>query len=337
MAQRRKKSAGRHKNEERAPSRPILGIDIGGTGIKAAVIDRAGNILGRGKARTAADKGTREILRRIHRAAEQACDQAGISLRDLALAGVAAPGAVDPRRGVVLEAVNLDWVDYPLHDVMEKHLGLPVTVDNDVTAATYAENVLGAGEDSRHLLGVWLGTGLGGGLILNGELYHGHFLTAGELGRGVILPWAPPGAGALDQICSRTGIADTIRKLLRTGRVSRITDLMDDDGEITSEHIARAYELRDDLVLEVVNHAAMILGTALGGTITLLSLGRVVVGGGLTAALGEPFLEEVRRAARKAAFPDRCKAAEIVPSRLGDDAGPVGIALIAKRRLGDQA
>lgn len=337
MAKTRKTTARKRKNQRRAPASPILGIDIGGTGIKAAVIDRAGSILGRGKTRTAANQGTKEILRRIHRAAEQACDQAGVSLKDLALAGVAAPGAVDPRRGVVLEAVNLDWVDFPLHDVMEKHLGVPVTVDNDVTAATYAENVLGAGEDSRDLLGVWLGTGLGGGLILNGELYHGHFLTAGELGRGVILPWAPPGAGALDQICSRTGIADTIRKLLRTGRVSRITDLMDDNGDIASRHIARAYELRDDLVLEVVNHAAMILGTALGGVITLLSLGRVVIGGGLTAELGEPFLEEVRRAARKSAFPDRCKAAQIVASRLGDDAGPVGVALLAQRRLGDQA
>jgi glucokinase len=312
-----------------------LGIDIGGTGIKAAVSDAAGNVLGRGKVRTGADQGTKEILKRIETAAESACDDAGIRLKELELAGVAAPGAVDHRRGVVLEAVNLNWQDFPLHDAMEHRLGVPVAVENDVTAAVFAENVLGAGEDSRDLLGIWLGTGIGGGLILSGRVYHGHFLTAGEVGRGVVLPWAPPGSGTLDQICSRTGMSDTILKLLHSGRESRIAERTNDREKLGSKDLAWAYSVKDDLVFEVVEHAATVLGTAIGGMVTLLSLGRVVLGGGLSEELGEPFLETVRRATRKAAFPDRCKAVEVVAGKLGNDAGPLGAALLARQRLGD--
>lgn len=314
--------------------RPLIGVDIGGTAIKAAVCDERGRVLGRGKAKTGADEGTKEILRRIDRAIDAACDEAGIKPADAAAAGVAAPGAVDRRQGIVLEAVNLGWQNYELQEVMEDRLKVPVAIENDVTAATYGENRFGAGEQSAHLLGVWLGTGIGGGLILNGKIYHGHFSTAGEIGRGYVLPWAPPGSGSLDQVCSRTGVAETIRRMLKSGRTSRITDLCDDPANISSKEIAKAVSLGDELVTEVVEHAAGILGTALGGMVTFLSLGRIVIGGGFAEALGEPFLESVRVAARKTAFPDRCKEVQIVASRLGDDAGPVGAAVAAIEWIG---
>lgn len=315
--------------------RPLIGVDIGGTAIKTAVCDRRGRVLGRGKVKTAADEGTKEILKRIDRSITEACAQAGIELTQAACAGIAAPGAVDPRKGIVLEAVNLGWQDFHLQEVMEGRLQIPVAIENDVTAATYGENRFGAGEQARHLLGVWLGTGIGGGLILDGKIYHGHFSTAGEIGRGYVLPWAPPGSGSLDQVCSRTGVAETIRRLIKSGRVSRITELCGDPVKISSKDIARALELGDELVGEVVEHAAVVLGTALGGLVTFLSLGRIVIGGGFAEALGEPFLDAIRRAVRKTAFPDRCKEVRIIASRLGDDAGPIGAAIAANERIGD--
>lgn len=315
-------------------SKPLIGVDIGGTAIKVAVCDGRGRVRGRGKAKTGADEGTKEILRRIERAVSEACEEAGIKPAEAAAAGVAAPGAVDPRKGLVLEAVNLDWVDYPLQEVMEDRLKVPVAIENDVTAATYGEYRFGAGEQAAHLLGVWLGTGIGGGLILGGKIYHGHFSTAGEIGRGYVLPWAPPGSGSLDQVCSRTGVAETIRRLLKSGRSSRITELCDDLAKISSKDIAKAVSQGDELVMEVVDHAAGILGTALGGVVTFLSLGRIVIGGGFAEALGDAFLDAVRAAARKTAFPDRCKEVQIVASRLGDDAGPIGAAIAAIERIG---
>ena len=325
----------------RARSTLAGGIDIGGTGTKVAIVDRKGNVRGRASVKTDAHEGQESVLVRALGALSEACAEAGTGTNRLACVGVGAPGAVDAEHGVVLEAVNLGWRDVQLRSILRKRLGVPVAVDNDVTLAVLGENLYGAGENARDLLGVWLGTGLGGGLILNGEVYHGHFRTAGEIGRGVVLPWAPPGAGSLEQVCSRTGVAETLERLIRSGRESLITKLIGGDAtklkkgeteEIDSKVLAKAWRAKDPLAVEVIEHAAQVLGTAIGGTVTLLSVGRVVVGGGFTEALGGGFLSLVRQAARKTIFPDRCQGVKIVQSALGDDAGCVGAAHFAFQR-----
>jgi glucokinase len=151
-----------------ADGKLVVGIDLGGTNMQIGVVDPSYKICARSKRKTKAAEGCEAVVQRIVEGVEEACQNAGIRAADLGGLGIGAPGAVDPKRGVVLEAVNLRWSDVPLCDILSKRLGIPVMLDNDVNVAVYGENRLGAGENARDLLGVWIGTGIGGGLILNG-------------------------------------------------------------------------------------------------------------------------------------------------------------------------
>lgn len=304
--------------------------------MQIAIVDRDGKIISRAKRKTKVDDGGRDgIIQRIVDAIEEAATAAKLKASDIAAIGIGAPGAVDPKAGVVVEAVNLRWNDVNLADLLKKRTGLTTFVDNDVNVAVYGENRLGAGENSPDLLGLWIGTGIGGGLILSGKLYYGTFLTAGEIGHTVLLPGSPPGSRSLENNCSRTAVADRLVKLIRANRKSVIPSLVDNDlEEIKSKTIAKAYQMGDALTMEVVDNAADMVGIAVANVVTLLSIGRVVLGGGLTEAIGEPLVDRVKKSARQYIFPEKARAVKIVGTKLLDDAGAIGAALIAMERLG---
>lgn len=303
--------------------------------MQVAIVDRDGKILARAKRKTKADEGRDAVLQRIADAVEEAATNAKLKTADLAAIGIGAPGAVDPKAGVVLEAVNLRWTDVNLADLLKKRTGLPTFVDNDVNVAVYGENKMGAGENSPDVLGVWIGTGIGGGLILNGKLYYGTFLTAGEIGHTLLFPGNPPGSRSLENNCSRTAVADRLVKLIKANRKSVIPSLVDGDlSEIKSKTIAKAYEMGDALTMEVVDNAADMVAVAVANMVTTLALGRVVLGGGLTEAIGTPLVDRVKKTARQFIFPEKAKAVKIVGTKLLDDAGATGAALIAIERLG---
>lgn len=312
---------------------PVVGVDLGGTNMQIGVVsDR--ELLGESKRKTKADEGLDAIITRMVSGIEEACAAAKISLRDLAAVGIGAPGAVDPHEGMVLEAVNLRWSDVPLAAIVSKRLGVPVYLDNDVNVAVYGEYRMGAGAGSKHLLGVWVGTGIGGGLILNDALYYGHFLTAGEIGHTLVLPGNQPGSRSLEHNCSRTAVVDRLVRLIKSNRKSVLTKLCEGDYDaIKSKTVAEAYKRKDELTIEVVDETAQLLGVAIANCVTLLSLERVVLGGGLTEALGEPWVDLVKKQVRKLAFPDLCKKVDVVESSLMDHAGVFGAAMIAVDRL----
>ncbi len=317
---------------------PIVGIDLGGTNMQIGVVavsEKDGaKVLGKAKKKTKADEGRDAVIDRLVAGVNEACADAKVKPADLAAVGIGAPGAIDPGEGMVLEAVNLRWDNVPLAKILKDKLGVPVFLDNDVNAAVYGENRCGAGDNSRDLLGVWAGTGIGGGLILNGSLYYGTNWTAGEIGHMVAMPGSQPGTRSLEQNCSRTSVVDRLTDLILSNHKSIIPSLVDGDlSEIRSKVIAKAYDAGDELTHEVVNGAADLLGTCIGGVVTLLSLSRVVLGGGLTEALGQPFVDLVKKAARREAFPERCRQVKVVMTKLLDDAGVVGSALIAAERL----
>lgn len=315
-------------------TKPIVGIDLGGTNMQVGVVSPDFKILGRAKLKTKADQGYQAVLDRIVQGIAEACGEAKLTQADIAAVGIGAPGPIDPRTGVVLEAVNLRWTEAPLAKDLSRRVNVPVVVDNDVNVAVYGENALGSGKRSNYLLGVWLGTGVGGGLILDGRLYYGHFLTAGEIGHTIHLPGNPPGSRSLEQNCSRTAVADRIARLIRANRPSIVTDLTGGDlGSIKSKVIAAAYEANDALVREVVDDVAERLGVAIASCVTLLSLERVVLGGGLSEALGKPFVKSVAQSVRQHAFPARCREVDVVASALEDDAGVFGAALLASERV----
>lgn len=317
-----------------AATKPVVGIDLGGTNVQIGVVDASHAIIGRAKRKTRADEGRDAVIQRLAQGVRDACKDAGMDASGLGAVGIGAPGAIDPDRGIVLEAVNLRWTDVALADLLSNELGVPVILDNDVNAAVYGENCLGAGENARNLLGVWIGTGIGGGLILDGSLYYGTFKSAGEIGHTTLFPNCPPGVRSLEQNTSRTSIVERIVRLIRSNEPSMITSMVDGDlSDVKSRIVARAYRAGDALTVEVVDSAAQLLGVAIANTVTLLSLGRVVLGGGLTEALGDVLVDKVRKAVRANVFPDACRQVKVVETRLKDDAGLLGAALLAYERI----
>ena len=237
-------------------------------------------------------------------------------------------------RGALLDAVNLGWKDVPMADILRRRLDVPVIVDNDVNAAVFGEWKLGAGRGTDNILGIWIGTGVGGGLILNGRLHEGGFHTAGEIGHTILFPGAPLGDRTLENFCSRTNVVKRIESLIRNNHYSMLPELAGGDlSKVKSKLIARAYAEGDELTRTVVDEAAHLIGLAAANAVTLLSLPRVILGGGLTEAVGEPLVNKVRESSRHYAFPDRVKAVDVVASELEDNAGLLGAALIARERL----
>jgi len=330
-------SAAKVKGSGMAESRPVVGIDLGGTNIQIGVVSPDYKVVGHAKLKTKADDGRDAILDRIVEGIAEACTDAKIKPADLAAIGIGAPGAIDPTTGVVLEAVNLRWDNVPLAELLKKKTGKPVVVDNDVNVAVYGENKAGSGKNAENLLGVWVGTGIGGGLILNGRLYYGHNWTAGEIGHMTLFPGTPPGSRSLEHNCSRTALVDRLARLISGNRKSSIMAMVDGDvSRIKSRTIGKAFADQDPLTVEVVENSAHLLGVAIAGVVTLLSLPRVVLGGGLTEALGQPYVDLVQKSTRRHAFPDVCRKVDVVASKLEDHAGVLGAAMIACERLEEE-
>ena len=200
--------------------KPVIGIDLGGTNMQIGVVGEGGKVLGTARKKTKAADGMEAVLARLAEGVNEACVDAKLARESIAAVGIGAPGAVDPVKGVVLEAVNLRWSDVALANILTKKLGVPTFLDNDVNVAVYGENKVGAGKNASDLLGVWVGTGIGGGLILNGELYYGTFMTAGEIGHTILLPNNPPGHRSLEHNCSRTAVVDRLVRLIESNHPS---------------------------------------------------------------------------------------------------------------------
>ena len=316
------------------PTKPFVGVDLGGTNMQIGVISPDLKLLAPAKRKTKADEGLEGVLGRVVSGVQEACQTAGLRLSDIGGLGIGAPGAIDPYRGMVLEAVNLRWKNVPLAEHLEKRLKVPTIVDNDVNVAVYGENALGAGNQCAYLLGVWIGTGIGGGLILDGKLFYGHFLSAGEIGHTILLPNNPKGNRSVEHNCSRTTVVDRIVRLIRSGQKSSLTDDVGDDlDNIKSKTVAKHYLAGDKLIKEVVDHAADLLGVTVANAVTLLSLERVILGGGLTEAIGKPLVDRVHKAAKELVFPEACRKFEMVASKLEDNAGVFGAAMLAMERV----
>jgi glucokinase len=193
---------------------------------------------------------------------------------------------------------------------------------------------MGAARGYEDCLGVFVGTGIGGGLVLGGKLYHGHFLTAGEIGHVVIHADAQRGRRTLENGASRTAITNLLIQLIQTNHPSRISELVKGDfSEVRSKVLAQAIEEGDALAVEVIRQAAQYVGIAIANVVTLMSLPCVVLGGGLTEALGRRWVEWVRESYENYVFPPDLKRCKIVAAKLGDDAGRFGAALLARERL----
>jgi glucokinase len=314
--------------------RLYLGIDLGGTNIQAGLLDPDDTLIETDRVKTKADGGADTVVKRIAKVVESVLEKSDIKIGDVSGLGIGAPGAVNHKKGVVINAVNLRWTDFPLAKMLEKEIGLPVAVDNDVNVGTWGEYMAGAGKDYDDLMGIFVGTGIGGGFVLGGDLYHGVLMTAGEIGHTVLNADAGLGRRTVENLASRSNIVNQLKQLILSNHPSIISELTDGDlDKVRSKVLAEAFSQGDELTHEVIGQAAHYIGVTIANAVTLLSLPCVVVGGGLTEALQNEWIELIRDEFEKYVFPPELSKCKIVASRLGDDAGIIGAALLAKQRL----
>ncbi|TVQ55589.1 MAG: ROK family protein, partial [Phycisphaerales bacterium] len=282
---------------------------------------------------TRAHEGSEAVLGRIEEAAREVCEKAGCDLAGIPAVGIVSPGGIDRASGVVLDAPNLGWTDLPLRELLQSKLGRPVVVENDVNGAVWGEYMAAREEDAEgsDLLGVWVGTGVGGGLILNGAIHHGPLSTAGEIGQTVIAPHEPTGLRTVEDHASRTGFSRFIRQQLESLPDSVLRAAVDaETGVVPAPELQRAWMGGDELARRTIDRVTNALGVAIANTVTLLAIDRVVIGGGVTEALGEPFLDAIRGVFEANVFPARCRSCSLQMTRLEADAGLIGAALLAR-------
>ncbi len=310
----------------------VVGVDLGGTNIQIGVVDADGKIIGRCKRKTKAADGRVRVIERLCEGVSRALEDAKIPREKLFGVGVGAPSAVDFDNGVVIKAGNLGWENVPLRELLTKELNTTVALDNDVNVAAWGEVALGAARGRENVLAVWVGTGVGAGLVLEGELWRGPCFTAGEIGQVVLFPGGQPGFMTVEDICSRTGIVNSLRRLLSMYPESLLHKILaeksDDGGGLGSSVIARAYEREDELTKRVVDKSAEFLGVAIANFVTMTSIDCVVLGGGVVEALGEPYVARVRRSFERSVFPSTLSKIDILASTLKDDAGVLGAAML---------
>ncbi|MFP5262771.1 MAG: ROK family protein [Blastocatellia bacterium] len=313
----------------------ILGIDLGGTKVMAAVLDGEGKIIGRARAKTRAWRGDEAVFQTVAQTGRRAIESAGLDSNHIAALGIGAPGPLDPEAGRIIESSNMRFKDFPIGPRLSDEFGCPSTLDNDVNAGTYGEFKAGAARGARDVLGLFVGTGIGGGLIINGALYHGFSKNAGEVGHIVIEAGGGPrcgcgNRGCLEALASRTAMTRDIRKAIRRGDKTAVSKLLRKDTDVLSGgDLKKAYDAGDELVSRIVRRAAKLIGVGVGSLVNVLAPEIVVLGGGVVEAMGDDFVQRVDRSARKVAVDFATKDLKIVRAGLGDDAGVIGAAMLA--------
>ncbi len=318
-------------------SKPIGGIDLGGTKIEAIVADGQNTVLGSARSPTPSEGGPTAVAAALVEAVTGACEQAGVELGALLAVGVGSPGVVDSGAGTVSSARNLpDWEGtFDLGPAVSGKLGVPVFLGNDVDVATEAEFELGAGEPYDSLLGVFWGTGVGGGLILRGERWLGRG-GAGEIGHTVVkLDGAkcPCGRrGCLEAYAGRAAMEARVRRRVKNGKHTDLFNLMKERGRTraTSAIWAHALERGDKLVTGVIDEAVAALGAGIASAINLLDLEAVIIGGGLGVRFGEPYAERIAQAMQPHLFNDT-RPPDVKVAALGDFGGALGAVLLARQ------
>jgi glucokinase len=323
-----------------------LGIDLGGTKTLAAVVDVAsGEVIASARKRTRAERGQDFVSQRTIELATAALDDAHLpSDSSVVGLGVGVAGQIDRRAGVVVDAPNLDVHDMPLGDILGKHFNLPVAVGNDVEVAALGESLYGSGAGYNNFVCVFVGTGIGSGIVQNGRMYTGLTGTAGEIGHMVVQAGGRlcgcGGRGCLEAYASRTAITRAIMAEIHHGRPSILADdaqrqLKQGETIIRSGILAHAIDQKDELTIEIVEEAANYLGYGLGSVLNFYNPDALILGGGVIEALDLLFETAVHRA-RTVALSAPAKKTPILRAKLGDFSGVVGAACLGAQAAGYQ-
>jgi glucokinase len=310
-----------------------LGVDIGGTKILALLLGPKGKVLARSKRKL---KGTdpQSVLRRAAQCAADVIEEAEVDLSQVAGVGLAVPSSVHDGRAVLAPA--LGWRDVPVIKLARQHFPRPIYLGNDVNLGVAAEHCHGAARGVATVTGFFLGTGVGGAVIHDGKLLRGQDDLAGELGHIIVVPGGRRcgcgNFGCLEAYASKTAFLARLKEEIFRQRRKTVLrrDIQPDTPMISSQQLYGAYAAGDALVREIVDDGVRLVGLAASSVINILSPGRVVLGGGVVEAFGAPLVRAIRSAAKPHIFGSHARAKTIVASELGDDAVPLGAALLAQ-------
>lgn len=320
----------------------IVGVDIGGTNVSVGVLPtNGGEVLARRTLPTEPQRGAQfvvdRVVRMIREAMQQVLDEQGGDRSEFAGVGIGSPGPLNRKTGVVINTPNLGWRNFPLRDLISNAVGLPATLDNDANCATYGEWWMGAGKDVDTLVGLTLGTGIGGGIVLHGEIFHGVSDAAGEIGHMTIDLTGRRcncgNYGCLEAYASGPAIAARAVEGLERGAESVLLELVDGRLErITAATVYEAVLRGDEFATEVMRETATFLGAGVANIINILNPGAVVIAGGVTRA-GDHLFVPLRAEVRRRAFRSAEEVCTIVPAALPETAGVIGAAGVFKKEM----
>jgi glucokinase len=315
-----------------------IGVDLGGTTIKMALIDDEGKMIDKWAIVTNTIDNGKHIATEISTSILKKMKQFNLERSTVRGIGVGAPGFINMDTGFIYQAVNIGWKDYPFKDELEALIGLPVVLDNDANVAALGEMWLGAGLGAKNLICVTLGTGVGGGIICDGEILHGVSGMAGEIGHITVIP--NDGAacncgktGCLETVSSATGIRRmALDALDYNDSVSILRDLFESKGDITAEDVFNCAAKKDPLSSTVAEKAAYYLGFALGALAVTINPEKIVIGGGVSHA-GDTLIEPLTKYFKQFSLPRVFEACTIDIAKLGNDAGVIGAAWLCMQKV----
>lgn len=315
-----------------------LGADIGGTETKLVLLDENGDVIATSSIATQARSGPAVALGRLVEAVRSLLSSWAIPQEKLTALGIGAAGPLDIGRGTVVQAPNLPgWEGAPIAEIIKGRLGIPVFLENDANLAAFGEQRLGAGQGVNSLVCLTLGTGIGGGVIINGEIFTGGLGAGAELGHITMDLDGPPCAcgnrGCLEALASATAVVRMATEALREGRAEMISKLVGGDiGKVTAETVHQAALNGDAVAVEILGRTGRNLGAGIASMVNIFAPRMVVLGGGLMNA--SPFLlEPARDEAMRRALKCFTEGLSIVPAALGGWAGAIGAACYARHRL----
>lgn len=311
-----------------------IGVDLGGTNIVNTVVNYQGKIVSRLKVPTLAERGKESTIKRIVETIHENIVQSTIASGDIIGIGIGAPGPLDVKKGIINFAPNLPgWRDVPLRKILEDEFNMKIVLENDANAAAWGERCFGAGQGVNNLVCFTLGTGIGGGIIINGKIYHGNNYGAAELGHMTVNKDGPRcncgNYGCLESYSSATGIKNRIKNRIKEGIKSEFLDF-DEDKLFESLRLKSIFEVArkgDRLTKDIVEEAISYLGIAIANIANILNPEMVVLVGGITNE-GNKLLIPLRKEVKKRALYSNYKSLKIVIGKLAGNAGVLGAAAL---------
>lgn len=316
----------------------VISVDMGGTKILASIINSKEGIIESVKKSTNPNSSKTEYIDALAGIVKDVMNEASIKKKNIEAVCLGVPGSVNPHTGVIGLAPNLGLKDFNIKDKLQEKVPLPVLVENDVNLGALGIKNFGIGKKATNLLAVFIGTGIGGGLILDGKIYRGSNYAAGEIGHVLFDKNGPicgcGNRGCFEAIASRTAIVNKIINDIKSGKKSKLTDMVKAGERIKSKSLANAVAEEDKVVIKRISEACDVIGGVLASLANLMNFDMIVLGGGLVEALDHFMLPKIEIALHEHVLNTTAEGLKLVSSKLGDDAAIWGGIALAEEFLG---